>query len=672
MAWSGLSLAAATNDLTVSYEPYHFAPGEGWHVTSAGKAGATKLEGRTWTLDFTQGAPWIGLSLPDRSLMTRPERFRLRVRGGAPGHPVEVFLHTHFMTFHKVVGSLTGHGEQELAFAAPPGPGWQWFGGENDGKIHGPLRLGEIRLEAGGRADQARLELLSCVVEGQCPADKLCALTADEASTPHGETFHAQARSLASRPLDATLHWVVRDWEQRERLRGHCALRLPAHGQPVTVEVPLPALPKAFHFAEAEFGLELPGQSVAPARAYWLAPVPARPQAALDPQSPFGMGVYLCRYSPESMEEVARKARAAGVKWSREDFNWDRIEPHPGEFHWEYYDRLLECATRNGITVYAIVGYWTSWSKAYTAEGISQYVAFLRQLVRHYHGRIQQWEIWNEPNIFFWQGPKELYADLLKASYTAVKEEDPTAQVLGLSTAGTDFRFIEKMLKLEAPFDILTIHPYRRQLDDQAFINDLKKASDLVRLPNGTRRPVWLTELGWATHIPHPVLKQDFEPVSPRVQAELIVRAYLCSIGSGVEPRTFWYDFRNDGTDPFYFEHNMGILGQDGRPKPAYLTYATLSRLLEGARLVGPMEAGPGNFAYRFAGAGARQVIAVWNPHTDATAELKLLANRIRVVNAVGEVSEPGTPVGGGGRRVTHLDLRAGVPVYVEINGAGH
>ena len=31
-------------------------------------------------------------------------------------------------------------------------------------------------------------------------------------------------------------------------------------------------------------------------------------------------------------------------------------------------------------------------------------------------------------------------------------------------------------------------------------------------------------------------------------QAELIARTYLCSIVSGVEPRTFWYDFRNDGT----------------------------------------------------------------------------------------------------------------------------
>jgi hypothetical protein len=37
--------------------------------------------------------------------------------------------------------------------------------------------------------------------------------------------------------------------------------------------------------------------------------------------------------------------------------------------------------------------------------------------------------------------------------------------VLGLSTAGIDFDYIHRMLELEAPFDILTIHPYRRILD---------------------------------------------------------------------------------------------------------------------------------------------------------------------------------------------------------------
>src|SRR5271157_3773355 len=163
-----------------------------------------------------------------------------------------------------------------------------------------------------------------------------------------------------------------------------------------------------------------------------------------------------------------------------------------GEFHWDYYDQLLDCARRNGITVYAIVGYWTGWTKPYTAEGIEDYVRFVRALVGHYKDRIHQWEIWNEPNIFFWQGPKEMYAELLARSYRAIKEVDPQAQVLGLSTSGVDFKFIELVLSKQAPFDVLTVHPYRRVLQEEEFIGDLKKASDLVKLPEGARRPVWI------------------------------------------------------------------------------------------------------------------------------------------------------------------------------------
>jgi hypothetical protein len=153
------ALAAAETNVAFSYIAYRFGPEEGWRVRGSGDIGATKLGGRILHFDFTKGAASLGLGLPDHVLLGRPEKIRLRVRGAAKGHPVRVELRTHFMTFEKVVGELTGEGEQELVFDAPPGPGWKWFGGENDGKIHGPLRLGEIRLEAGGLKDSGRLEL---------------------------------------------------------------------------------------------------------------------------------------------------------------------------------------------------------------------------------------------------------------------------------------------------------------------------------------------------------------------------------------------------------------------------------------------------------------------------------------------------------------------------------
>jgi GH35 family endo-1,4-beta-xylanase len=455
-------------------------------------------------------------------------------------------------------------------------------------------------------------------------------------------------------PRPATVRWELRNWEGQPLEQGRRELELNPKAVPNPVRVSIPAeLRDRWRFLEAEFHLEVVDQDVPPVQAAWVAPIEDPGDAVLRPESPFGMGAYFYRYPAHAagyaeMSRAAAVARAAGVKWSREEFQWGRIEPRRGEFDWEFYDRMLATAREHGIQVYAIVGYWSGWTKPYTAEGIEDYVRYLEALVRRYGRAIRHWEIWNEPNIFFWQGPKDLYADLLKRSYAAVKALDPEAEVLGLSTAGIDFDYIRRMLELGAPFDILTIHPYRRTLNDQAFLEDLRQASDLVRRPDGTRRPVWLTELGWSTYSPHNTLRQDFAPTTLRTQAELIARCYLLAIVSGIDPRTFWYNFRNDGDDPFYFEHHMGIVDRQLQPKPAYRTFAVMTRRLAGLKPVGSLQLGAGTQAWRFAPApgetagsavdsSSPTVTVLWNPRADEHVTVPWDAATARRVNAMGE-----------------------------------
>jgi hypothetical protein len=573
---------------------------------------------------------------------------------------------------HRIepIGEFAGDGEQELVTDAPPGPGWEWYGGENDGKIHGPLRVGEIGLGAATNTGPCTLELREVIVDTSCPEEKRCVLLAESRDTGNDASFVVRARALSDTPLNGELNWKLRDWEGNEVGKGKQTLAVPAKSEPVEFKLQIREVDRAHRkFLEAEISLEIPGQEVAPVLAAWVATSKEKGDATLEPESPFGMGLYLNRYGGDAgglalMERAAQMARDAGVKWSREDFSWGRIERQRGQFDWTYYDNLVACARRNGITVYAIVGYWTRWTKPYTSEGIDDYAKFLKVMVQRYQKEIKQWEIWNEPNIFFWDGPKDLYAELLIKSYAAIKEIDPGAQVLGLSTAGIDRKFISRMLELKTPFDILTIHPYRSQLNDLAFIDDLKKVSDQVKLPDGQRRPVWLTEMGWATHTPHNTLRQDFAANTLRAQAELIARSYLCAIVSGVEPRTFWYDFRNDGDDPIYFEHQMGIVYNDFRPKPAYVAYATLTHLLRGKRLFGPIPAPQGVLAFNFrpAAGSSGETIALWSPQADTRVELPSTAQQITRINGIGEESKLKVQFG-----KLIVDLKKGTPIYLLI-----
>ncbi len=659
LARGGYGAEAA--EAMLAYPLEQLVPRTQWWLDAWGDRGASAWDGATLKLDYTRGASAVLLRFADRALAGAVRKMKITVEGSAPGHPVSLHLRTHFMTFSKTLGEFGGTGRQVLETDGPPGPGWTWSDGENDGKIHGPIRLAELRVAASDRKDTTELRIVSVEIVGVSPIDRLVYLTArcDESSLP--ARFTAELRVCDDKPMRGTLVWKIRRWDGDVLTEGRRALEIPAGLAPCRESIDAPALPDDCRFAEAEFRLEADGQAVPSAQAYWLGRLEPNTDFTLEPDSPLGMGVYLNRFDLQTMQTVAKMAGEAGVKWTREDFGWGGIERAPGQYQWDYHDKLIETAHRYGISVYAIVAYWPGWSKAYTPEGIRQYADFMRVLVRRYRDRIHAWEIWNEPNIFFWQGPREMYADLLIAAYKAVKEEDPKAQVLGLSTAGIDFGFIELMLAKGTPFDVLTIHPYRKVLKDAEFIADLAKSSDAVRLPDGTRRPVWITEMGWATHVPHPVLRQDFEANSRRAQASYLARSYLCTIASGVKPRTFWYNFRNDGDDPFYFEHNMGIVELDGRPKPAYVAFATMSRVLRRQRFAGRRDDLGEVFAAGFESAegSPRRVLALWSAEKDAVVKIPSEAAAGTVVNTMGETRAVARQEGR-----FELQLKAGAPVY--------
>ncbi|MCC6487014.1 MAG: beta-galactosidase [Candidatus Hydrogenedentes bacterium] len=606
---------------------------------TAGFGSGGALQNHVWTADFAQTGS-VGLS-HSISLFGSPVELALRVRGGTPGSTLSLHLGSHFQGFHRVVGTLDG-GEQTFAIPAPP-EGWEFGGGENDGKVRNPLRVVGLTWERGSAEGRpAQLELLELRCKTNIVPDAVLTIFA----TLHGDdpaqlTASCRGWNLLNRDVSGTLRAIVRDWDQHVISESESAWTLPANGTPVEYAIPV-SVPETRNFAGVEFQFTANGVHDARSVATYTRPLDAAGDTALRPESPWGMGVYLYRYGDHAlMDRVAAMAQAAGVKWSREEFSWAAMEPRLGEYDFSFYDVVVDTANRHGISVYGLLSYWSNWTQPYTEQGIDDFCRWAGAVVRRYKDRVHHWEIYNEPNIFFWQGPKELYPVLVQRCYAAIKEADPSAQVLAISTAGIDRKFIQKCLDANAPFDVLTIHPYRGVLLDANFMKELQLVKEQVG-----GRPVWITEMGWSTQV---------GGKDERAQAQLLARCYLSAIASGACENISWYDFRNDGEDPFYNESNFGVLRSDLTPKPAYRALATIcQRLATGTPRLRD-DFGEGILAFEMG-----ESLALWAPINDGSVRIHARGEGLRIRNLMGETLEPkrdGT--------LYELELQAGAPVFL-------
>jgi hypothetical protein len=120
---------------------------------------------------------------------------------------------------------------------------------------------------------------------------------------------------------------------------------------------------------------------------------------------------------------------------------------------------------------------------------------------------VRAWQVWNEPNLLPYWPPKPspaAYTRLLAATYRAIKRIDRRAIVV---TAGMPFfssdisalPFYAAMFRHGAlhDFDALAFHPYAPTA--RAAMQRIFAVRALLGAHHAPRRPIWITEFGWAS-----------------------------------------------------------------------------------------------------------------------------------------------------------------------------
>ena len=316
----------------------------------------------------------------------------------------------------------------------------------------------------------------------------------------------------------------------------------------------------------------------------------------------------------------------AGVFSLRDDIRWNQVEQTRNVYAVpDEYDRFVDEALRNGIQPLLILCYG---NKLYdnglyptSQEAVEGFARFAEFVVRHFKNRVRYYEVWNEWNVgtgvaddIFYGDPVP-YVALLKKVYLRLKPLDPEITIIGGVISGNGIRngWMEAACKtgLLDYLDALSFHPYcygapgRERLPETGLMSRIRQNHEIMRRYKKPNTPVYLTEVGWPTHVGQ-------NGSSPRDEARFLARSFLMVQTLSFVKGLWWYDFSDDGLDRNDPEANFGIVTHNLTQKPAYLAMRDICRLFAEARYSGQLEADPNIRLMKFTRVSGEALWVVW------------------------------------------------------------
>jgi hypothetical protein len=307
--------------------------------------------------------------------------------------------------------------------------------------------------------------------------------------------------------------------------------------------------------------------------------------------------------------------------WERILFYWSELQP-TGPDDWNIFhveDGWISTAAAQGRQVIGLLENTPRWA----TDGPNQigvprglylpiddpnnlWAQFVRKVVARYKGRIDDWIIWNEPDIeppdngLQWGGTVADYYRLVKVASLVAKQQNPNAKI---HLAGLTWyhdaehkrlpylqRFINEARKDPTArahnyyFDVATFHVY---LTSDEVYNITQALYGILRR-NGLKQPIWINETN---------AQPSDDPLNPwraptfvtslDQQADFMIHAFALGLAAGAERIAVYkmIDF------PAYPEGHpaLGLVRADGTRRPAYealRVITTYFRDTRAARLV--------------------------------------------------------------------------------------
>ncbi|HET8631378.1 MAG TPA: cellulase family glycosylhydrolase [Thermomicrobiales bacterium] len=366
---------------------------------------------------------------------------------------------------------------------------------------------------------------------------------------------------------------------------------------------------------------------------YGMAPYPQRVAAFQTGVNAYllgGPGPAAAAYDGQTLDRVGQ----AGFGWVRFQLVWSDFEPFKGHYDWAPLDAKVDAASSRGLNVLLTVVRSPAWAAPARPGGLPEdsnaFAAMLMQVTGHYKGRVQAYEIWNEPNLAGEVGGRvdpAAYTATLQTAFTAIKAVDQSALVVlgGLlftpdndpAVAVDDMTFLNAVYANGGGqfFDALGVHAYGAANPPEALYPDAPGPGDCPALyasqqgscyrdnrayyfrhvedlrallvqHSDYKKQIWLTEFGWPScqGEPAPPGYEYCQLISEQQQADYIVRAfqYARAHWHGDDPKDSFREWIGvmflwnlnystiPGSQPTDEKATWSLLRPDGTPRPAF------------------------------------------------------------------------------------------------------
>lgn len=259
------------------------------------------------------------------------------------------------------------------------------------------------------------------------------------------------------------------------------------------------------------------------------------------PRSYFGMHIHRLTRGTNwpSVPFYSIRLLASGVEWFY-------LEPKSAKFDFNLLDTYVNLSQQKNIEILLPLVFTPQWASArpnepsaYNKPGlaaepknISDWINYVRAVGMRYKGKINCYEIWNEPNVkLFFSGSVDQMVLLTKTAHDTLKEIDPKIKIVSPSPDGKGQAWLDEFLSKGGGnyVDIIGFHFYVMPGPPEDMVSSIQRVKYIMK-KHGINKPLWNTEAGWDRQ----------KTLTDKEAAAYVARSYILNWAEGVK-RFYWY-----------------------------------------------------------------------------------------------------------------------------------